>query len=119
MSNLEEIILESKNGLVALNTRIPRNLSAKIDLAIGILQTTHNILTFSKQSAVQILLMRGFESLNDDFEKGNLGDSEHIATIRKTLIQNHSEGFEEVSEGSEALAARSINLDFYKGTANK
>lgn len=94
MSNLEDFILESKNGLVALNTRIPRNLNAKVDLAIGILQTTHNVLTFSKQSAVQILLMRGFESLNDDFEKGVLGDSENIVSIRKVGIPNSSEGFE-------------------------
>lgn len=117
MSNLEDFILESKNELVALNTRIPRNLSAKVDLAVGILQTTHNVLTFSKQSAVQILLMRGFESLNDDFENGILGDSEHIATIRKSSIQNHSDSFELVPEGSEKKPTASIR-NGYKEIAN-
>lgn len=105
VSKLEEFILEGDNRLVALNTRIPRNLSAKIDLAVGILQTTHNVLTFSKQSAVQVLLMRGFESLSEDFERGILGGSEQIATIHKSGIRN-------LSEDSEPLAAR-------QGIANK
>jgi hypothetical protein len=108
VSNLHEIILEGESKLVALNTRIPHKLNANIDVAIGILQTTHNVLTFSKQSAVQILLMRGFESLSDDFEKGILGDSERLATIRKEPIRNASEGFEEVSKDSEPLAAKGI-----------
>lgn len=99
--SFEDILPESSTQLVSLNTRIPRKLSEQIKLSVGILQTTHNVLTFSKQSAVQILLIRGYQSLLADFESGELQRSEHDAS-KKNLTSSHHTNCEQVSDKLQA-----------------
>jgi hypothetical protein len=75
LENKEEAILTSSTQLVSLNTRIPEHLSKKINECVGMLQTTSNLLTYSKQSVVHEMLLRGYHSIREEFERDDLTSS--------------------------------------------
>jgi hypothetical protein len=65
---LEDILPESSTQLVSLNTRIPRYISDRIDMSVGILQLSSKYHKVSKQTTVQILLEKGYEAILAEFE---------------------------------------------------
>jgi hypothetical protein len=73
---LESILPESSTQLVSLNTRVPRFVSKMIDESVGILQTESHYLKVSKQSAIQILIERGYQAIREDFERVDREESE-------------------------------------------
>jgi len=88
---LENILPESSTRLVNLNTRIPKFLSDRIDLSVGILQTQHIYHKVSKQTAVQILLEKGYEAVLSEFEgmdrEEDTGEKEVVIIERETKPQ--------------------------------
>ena len=82
---LESILPESSTQLVNLNTRIPRFLSDRIDLSVGILQTNSRYQKVTKQTAVQILLEKGYEAILADFEGMDIEEArEEIKVVRNS-----------------------------------
>lgn len=85
----EEILPPGEMDLVALNTRIKRNVSNAINHARGLLQTTDTRLTYTKQVTVEILIERGFQSLCEEFERqdqeflGEKKKNEKVASMER------------------------------------
>lgn len=113
MENKEEAILTSSTQLVSLNTRIPDYLSKQINECVGMLQTKSNLLTYTKQSVVQEMLLRGYHSIKEEFERQDLAPSEQIEShARKDLAK--------VINVSEQIARnrRSIDPQVYAEISN-
>lgn len=79
---LEEILPESSTELVSLNTRVPRYMDKLINHSVGIIQTSSRYQKISKQTAVQILIERGYQSICEDFRRM---DSEIDETSEETV----------------------------------
>ncbi|HSX39119.1 MAG TPA: hypothetical protein VLI92_00825 [Candidatus Saccharimonadales bacterium] len=102
---LEDILPESSTQLVSLNTRVPQFVDKLINECVGILQTTSPYLKFTKQSAVQVLIERGYLAIREEFERQDLieeSSGENIASIKQAT-----------------KAKSSINLQAYHEMSNK
>lgn len=89
----EEILPLGDLDLVALNTRIPRKMSKDIKKATGILQTTNQDLTYTKQATVKILLERALRDFFEEWERIDQKPSEQsekvasIARKRQSILE--------------------------------
>jgi hypothetical protein len=92
---LENILPESSTQLVSLNTRIPRFLSDRLDLSVGILQTNSRYQKVTKQTAVQILLEKGYEAILAEFEGMDIEEArEEMQVIRNSPELNSQQTYD-------------------------
>jgi hypothetical protein len=102
---LEDILPESSTQLVNLNTRIPKYLSDRIDMSVGILQTNHKYHKVTKQTAVQILLEKGYEAVLAEFE--GMDRVEDTPEIKPARVER------------ETKEHRTYDMEAYSQMANK
>lgn len=76
-----EIVPPSSTELISLNTKIPRNISERINVATGMLQTTNRLLVYTKQVTVQVLLERGLEVLEKEWRRQDQPDAEENENV--------------------------------------
>jgi hypothetical protein len=117
--SLEDILPESSTQLVSLNTRVPRFVSEMIDQSVGILQLTSPYLKFTKQSAVQVMLERGFASLLAEFESMDNAESE-VAVSSPVVVEIEEIRTENITRDErETKAQQAYDMKAYAEFANK
>jgi hypothetical protein len=109
---LEDILPESSTQLVSLNTRIPRYISDRIDMSVGILQLSSKYHKVSKQTTVQILLEKGYEAILAEFE--SMDREEDTPEIIPTQVEPQVE-----RETRETTPHRTYDMEAYSQMANK
>lgn len=105
LDELEDILPESSTQLVSLNTRIPRYLNDRIDMSVGIIQTNSKYHKVTKQSAVQILLEKGFEAVLAEFERLDVEEPKKEIPVARVEREEQPQ--------------RSFDMEIYAQMANK